>query len=319
MKYRSRKYLLRIPGTMVVRGFLKRIQFGRLGNISLYHVLATVVRNMQRHEIIDRANAVSFNLMLAVFPAVIFLFTLIPYISIVIPEINQANTLAFLGDILPRSMVEVVTETVLDIVMNQRSGLLTLGFFVALFLATNGMMALIRAFNACYRTKEIRSAWRTRWTAIWLTLVLALVLFLTVTLMFFGQLVVDYVGTHIREFRHLSIDEVTLYLFDIIRFGVVFIGFLLGVSSIYYFGPSVHYDWKFFSLGSFLATVLSMILSYGFSAYVSQFGSYNKLYGSIGVLIALMVWIQMLTFVLLAGYELNATIHQLRDAGRKVH
>jgi len=92
----------------------------------------------------------------------------------------------------------------------------------------------------------------------------------------------------------------------------VSIGFFLSVSCIYYFGPSVHYSWRFISWGSVIATALSVVLSYGFSTYVSKFGSYNKLYGSIGVLIALMVWIQMLTFVLLAGYEINATLHQLR-------
>ena len=96
------------------------------------------------------------------------------------------------------------------------------------------------------------------------------------------------------------------------RLFIVFIGFFLAISCIYYFGPSVHYNWNFFSTGSLLATLASMGVSYGFSAYVTSIGSYNKLYGSIGVLIALMVWIQLLSVVLLGGYEINSTLHQLR-------
>ena len=313
MRYASRRRLLGFPGVGAFRGLLKGVRFRKLGDHSLYDVVGNVVASMKRHEIVDRANAVAFNLILATFPAVIFLFTLIPYISKLFPKINQDSILEFLSIVLPPTMVAEVTDTVRDIVMIQREGLLTFGFLVALFLATNGMMALIRAFNACYKTIEQREIWRLRLTATTLTLLLSFVLLLTITLMIIGELALDYVGANLKDFRHFHVDEVTLLLFNLLRFGVVFLGFLLAISSIYYFGPSVHYNWKFFSWGSWIATLLSMLLSYGFSSYVSRFGSYNKLYGSIGVLIALMVWIQMLTFVLLAGYEINATLHQFAN------
>ena len=312
MTYRARRLLMRAPLFASGRRLLKGITFRRYSGQSLYDVLLRVIGNLQRHEIIDRANGVAFNLILAIFPAIIFLFTLTPYLTAYFPRISQENIMAFLSDILPQSMFDVISETVLDIVMIQRGGLLTFGFVVALFLATNGMMALIRAFNACYKTVEVRSAWRTRLTATLLTVLLALVLFLTMALMVAGQVAVDYVSTHLRDLQHLDLDDYSIYLFNLMRFSVVFVGFFLSISCIYYFGPSVHYSWRFVSWGSLIATILSMILSYGFSAYVARFGSYNKLYGSIGVLIALMVWIQMLTFVLLAGYEINATLHQMR-------
>jgi membrane protein len=95
----------------------------------------------------------------------------------------------------------------------------------------------------------------------------------------------------------------------VLRFAVIFLVFFFAISSIYYFGPAVHYNWKFFSIGSWVATLGCLAVSYGFSYYVTNFGSYNKVYGSIGALIALMIWIQLLTVVLLFGYEINASLH----------
>jgi membrane protein len=142
-----------------------------------------------------------------------------------------------------------------------------------------------------------------------LTINLAVVLFLAVILLVVGQFVLDYVVTHLAELQALDIDRFTVYLILVLRFIVIFIVFFLVIATIYYFGPAIHYNWKFFSIGSFIATLLSLAISYGFSYYVTNFSTYNKVYGSIGVLIALMIWVQLITMVLLFGYEINATIH----------
>lgn len=317
MKYTLRKKLISNPAFARFRQVLKQIPIPRHKKISLYRGITCFSKNFKKNEIVSRSNAVAYNLILAIFPAVIFLFTLIPYVSKLFSGINQNSIMAFMETMMPKSMYEVMSETVLDIVSNQRGGLLTVGFIAALFLATNGMYALINAFNACYKTTESRSAWRVRLTATSLTLLLALVLFLTVVMVIIGQFVLDYIGANLRQFSYLEVDEFTLVLFRLMRLVVVFIGFFLAISCIYYFGPSVHYNWNFFSLGSLIASFASMAVSYGFSEYVSGIGSYNKLYGSIGVLIALMVWIQLLSLVLLAGYEINSTIHQLSHKGNR--
>lgn len=209
-----------------------------------------------------------------------------------------------MGDYLPTSMNEVISSTVLDIVSNQRGGLLTFGFVFALYLATNGMMALMRAFNACYRTVEKRNPFKMRLTATGLTLMLAVVLLMAVTLLIVGQLVLNYMMDNLAQFSSLNMDSYTIQLLFVLRFIVIFIVFLIAISFIYYFGPAVHYNWKFFSVGSLLATILIIVILYGFSLYITNFGSYNKVYGSIGALIAMMVWIQLITMVLLFGYEM---------------
>jgi membrane protein len=257
----------------------------------------------------DRANSVSYNFILAIFPAIIFLFTLIPYVSRYFPEVNTESIMQFIGGLMPASMYEVISSTIFDIISNQRGGLLTFGFLFALFLSTNGMMALMRAFNACYKTIEKRSAWKMRLTATGLTFMLALVVLLAVVLLVVGQIAIDYVTNNISEFSNLNLDNYTIYLFSLARFLVIFIAFFISISFVYYFGPAIHYNWSFFSIGSTIATLGILGISYGFSYYITNFGTYNKVYGSIGVLIALMIWVQLITIVLLFGYEINASLH----------
>ncbi len=309
MKFGTRKQILKFSSARKSRHWLKRIRFKRYDNLSLYRFLKIFTHNISEDEIMDRANGVSYNFILAIFPTIIFLFTLIPYISTYFPEVTTASIMEFLGEMMPPSMYDVVSSTIIDILDNQRGGLLTFGFMFALYLATNGMMALMRSFNACYRTVEKRSAIKMRLTAIGLTVMLALVLFVAVILLVIGQVVINYVTEHISDFSHLSLDNYTIYFILLLRFVVIFIVFFFAVSAIYYFGPAVHYNWSFFSIGSLLATLAGLGISYGFSYYVTNFGSYNKVYGSIGALIALMVWIQLLTTVLLYGYEINASLH----------
>jgi membrane protein len=309
MRYRYKRILLQwTPGSLLI-SWLKKIRFSNHENISLYKLVRTFLHNLHRDEIVDRSHGVSFNFIMAVFPAIIFLFTLIPYVTAYFPEVNNESIMSFLGDMMPASMYDVISSTVLDIISNQRGGLLTFGFLFSLYLSTNGMLALMRAFNACYKTSDKRGGIKMRMIATALTLNLAVVLFLAVILLVVGELVLDYGIHHLPEFRYLNIDMFTVYLILALRFVVIFIVFFLAIATIYYFGPAVHYNWKFFSIGSFIATFLSISISYGFSYYVTNFGTYNKVYGSIGVLIALMIWVQLITMVLLFGYEINASIH----------
>jgi len=152
-----------------------------------------------------------------------------------------------------------------------------------------------------------------RLTAFGLTVMLAVALFVAVTLLVVGQIAIDHVAANAQK-MNINLDEYTIYFLFVLRFLVIFILFFIVISSIYYFGPAVHYNWSFFSIGSVLATLAGLGVSYGFSFYITNFGTYNKIYGSIGALIALMIWIQMLTIVLLFGYEVNASLHY----GRKL-
>jgi len=294
--------------------WMKNIRFARHEDVSLYRIVKRFLHNLQDDEIMDRANGVAFNFILAIFPAIIFLFTLIPYVTRYFPEINRESIMDFLQGLaesgfMPPSLYETASTTILDIVSNQRGGLLTLGFLFALILSTNGMLALMRAFNACYKTIENRSAFKTRVIATALTINMAIVLFVTVLLLVGGQFAIEYVLTNVQDFTSFNLSSWQVGLIFSLRFLIIFVTFFITISTIYYFGPAIHYNWRFFSIGSMIATLLSLAVSYGFSYYITNFGTYNKVYGSIGVLIALMVWVQLITVVLLVGYEINASIH----------
>ncbi len=314
MKFKYKRYFFQWSPALFIIYWMRRIKFKRWDNVSLYKIIKLFVRDITQNEILIRANGVAFSFILAIFPAIIFLFTLIPYVTQFIPEVNTQSIMEFLAGMMPASMYDVIASTVQDIISNQRGGLLTLGFVFSLFLATNGMMSLMNAFNACYKTNDRRGGLKTRLIATGLTINLAVVLVLAVILLVVGQLVLNYLLSNLHDLKGLeSIDKFTVYLLFALRFVVIFVVFFLAVSTIYYFGPAIHYNWRFFSIGSFLATILILAISYGFSYYITNFGTYNKVYGSIGVLIALMVWVQLVTVVLLIGYEINASIH---DAAR---
>lgn len=306
MKSRILNYITNSELYLRAVDLVKRIKFKRYENLTLFDVIKVFISKMTKDDIIERANGVAFNFTLAIFPGIIFLFTLIPYLHEFVPEISSESIMSFVEEMMPQSMFDVASGTVEDIVGKTRGGLLTFGALFALYLATNGMMSLIKAFNSCYKTNESRGFIKMRLIATALTFMLTFVLILATLLLVAGNIAVDL----IQSIEWLRQEEFTLFLLFLSRFFVIFIMFFLAISFIYYFGPSVHYNWRFFSIGSFIATFLCIAVSYGFSFYISNFATYNKLYGSLGALIALMIYMEILSIVLLVGYEINASIHK---------
>lgn len=314
MKFRHKRWLFKFnPGVRLVT-WMKHIRFSRHENVSLYRIIKILFQNLKDDDILDRANGVAFNFILAIFPTIIFVFTLLPYGTAFFPSLNTESVMAFVGDQIPESMYSAIRTTIEEILERKQGGLLSFGVIFAIFLSTNGMMALMRAFNACYRTNENRGALKMRIIATALTFTMAIALFLAVVLLIVGQLALEYALEHLPEFSWLDVDSFTIFLLFACRFIALFIAFFLAISCVYYFGPAIHYNWRFFSVGSTIATLLSLAVSYGFSFYITNFGTYNKVYGSIGALIALMILVQLITIVLLIGYEINISVH---DAIRK--
>lgn len=287
-----------------VISFLDGIPFTR-HKISLWAVGKEFVKEFSNDDVPAWAQAMAYNFFLAIFPGIIFLFTLIPYIPI---EGLQDNIMLFLEQSLPKSIYDLISDTIFDIVSKPRGGLLSFGFVLALYAATSGTGAMINAFNHCYRTDlRKRSFFQAKFTEISLTLILVLVLVASVFLLNVGEYLLSY-GHEI----HIVED----YILDIIgsfRYAVLVFMFLCATSFIYYLGPSLKQKWGFFSYGAVLATGLNMLVSVGFAIYINNFASYNKLYGSIGTIIALMLWFYLTSMVLLIGYEFNAAIDSLKQ------
>lgn len=251
----------------------------------------------------ERAASVAYSLILAVFPAVIFLFTLIPLIPI--PDM-EAQVMDFFSQVLPASTYDTVKTTIYDIISRPRGNVLSLGFLLALYAATNGILSLMMAFNSSHKTGERRGFLKTRLIALGLTIMLAFALFLAIAVLVVGGVIMDYLQ------RIQILDNVVVTtLLSIARYLVVFAVFVAAISVIYKFAPDIDMKWKFVNPGGVIASVLVVVTTYGFSFYVSNFGSYNKLYGSIGTLIVLMIWINLVCLLLIIGFDMNVALYQL--------
>ncbi|HLF34576.1 MAG TPA: YihY/virulence factor BrkB family protein [Cyclobacteriaceae bacterium] len=281
-----------------IRDRLDQIHFGRR-KTSLYQFLRFFIIHFAKDDILVRAKAVAYNFTLAIFPGIIFLFTLIPYFPI--PGMRD-SVMNFLNEI-DLSMIAQVKTTIDDILSTPRGGLLSIGAFVTLYLTTNGVMALVTTFNKFYKTTYSRGFIVDYLVAMVLTIMLMLVLTLSMGLLIGGEIALNYM----TKIGFLT-DKIVVLLLFASRFMALFIIFLIMVSLIYYFGPSVEDRWRFFNPGSIIATFLIIGISYGFSFYLSNFANYNKIYGSIGAIIAFMVWLYFISVILLIGFEINASI-----------
>lgn len=306
MKLRQRQHLHRhlryFSWYIRLVGFLKKIRL-RGGKASLYRTLIIFIDKVIDNQIFERASGVAFNFTLALFPSIIFLFALIPFVHTLIPSISQSEILHFLKEILPPSVFTAAADTIYDTLHIRRQGLISFGVLFALFLATNGVNALMITFNRSYKTVENRTFFKQRMISLLLTILLAVALLFGVLLLVVGQIVLDW----LFSFGILTEDFI-YYLILFLRFLVIFVVFYLCIASIYYWGPAIHDRWRFFSVGSALATLLCLAFSFGFSYYINNFGAYNKVYGSIGTLIALMIWQYMMSAMLLLGFEFNASL-----------
>ncbi|KAA0993924.1 YihY/virulence factor BrkB family protein [Dyadobacter sp. UC 10] len=274
------------------------------GTVSPYEIILNLVQSNRKYDIDQRASAVAYSLTLAAFPAIIFLFTLIPYIPI---ENLDQQIMELLHENMPRGIYEDADQTIMDIISRPRGGVLSFGFIFAMIASTNGMMSLMRSFDMVYEDEEIRGFLLTRGIAILLTLLLILVLFVSVILLIVGDAVMNLLADW-----NIVMDSLLLALLNITRYLVSFGSLMLTISIIYRFAPSHGRHTAFLNFGSVVASVLILASTYGFSFYLSRFSSYNKLYGSIGTMIALMIWLYLLAFVIILGFEINASIAAAR-------
>lgn len=284
--------------------FSKHLRLPGFEGLPLYDVGDFFIKRLNEGELQTRARAIAFSFFLAFFPTIIFIFTLIPYIPI---QSFPDKLLLLISDFLPSSTYEAARETIEDILLHQRGGLLSFGFFFALFVSADGVMALMTWFNKSYHGKEQRSAWRFRLMAIGLTITLALLVFLAIGLIVTTEIIYYYL-----QDKQILVNFMQMALLSAGKWLILLLLCFSAISLLYYYGPSKHEKLRFISAGSSLATLLIVLTSLGFNYFITNFGQYNKVYGSIGTLIIILVWLYINSLVLLVGYELNVSIRKAR-------
>ncbi|MFN0173118.1 MAG: YihY/virulence factor BrkB family protein [Saprospiraceae bacterium] len=277
-----------------------------LNRIPLYNLAIFIYDEVNEDTLITRANSMAFSFFLSIFPGLIMLISLLPYFPI---SMDLFGTLQdSIKQIMPGSAGDMIFETIKNIATIPREGLLSFGFLLAIWFSSNGMMSMMSGLEKDYPTTfKQRGGFRKRLISIQLTFLVALVLVASMLLIIMGNTILGFI------FEYIRVDYLTEIAFSILRWLAVFVLFYSTFSTIYRFGSSTWRPIPFFNSGAMLAMLLSILTSWGFSFYVDNFGSYNKLYGSIGTLIVLMIWIQLNCMILLIGFELNAGIAVLRD------
>ncbi|WEK34888.1 MAG: YihY/virulence factor BrkB family protein [Candidatus Pseudobacter hemicellulosilyticus] len=281
----------------------KHIVLPGFDKVPLYDVIVFFMEQVRKTGLTERASAVSYNFIMAIPPTCLFLFTIIPHLPFIPKEAISVQLHSLITDMIPAPTYNAGIIDFIDSFLNQTQvGLISFGFILLIFFASNGMMGLMRSFNKNYFGFEKRSDLQSRWTAIRLTIIILGLLVATLILLSLQGVVLRWIGVSpewiaiISPVRWLFIIALVLY----------------AIGFIYKYAPAITKRWKLISPGSVLATSMSIIATLGFSIFVSNFGKYNALYGSIGTIIVLMILIYINSLVLIIGYELNVSIHSLK-------
>ena len=270
----------------------------------LYDVAVFFWKSMVDGAISTRASAIAFNFILAVFPAIIFLFTLIPFIPI---DNFQQELFKLLQSILPQNAFAAIQVTIEDILKTKRGGFLSFGFLAAFIFATNGIVSVIAAFNGTIHAIETRTWINQRFVALILAIILTLLMTISIALITVSQTIMNYMV----ENGYLQ-KNLTYYLLPGGKWLVICALIFFAYAFLFYLAPARKTKFKFISAGGTLATILTIITTIVFSYYINNFGKYNILYGSIGTLVVVMLSFYFNAFILLIGFELNVSIWHSR-------
>ena len=280
---------------------LKTIKPWGFGGVSLYEVLRFFIQGLFEGFITTRASAISFSFFLALFPFSIFLLTVIAYIPI---DNFQEELMLLISKVVPPNSFQAIEATIDDILSIRRGDLLSLGFLLALFFANNGVNAILTGFYQSYHKVELRNLFGQYGVSLGLTIALSTLFITSVALIIFSEVGIS----RLEDLRIVS--NFSSNLLFAVRFIIIVLLVFLSLSLLFYYGPASQKTYRFISPGGILPTVLLFVTSYAFSYYVSNFASYNKLYGSIGTLLVILLWIWVNSLAILIGFELNASISE---------
>lgn len=268
--------------------------------VPLFDVLFFFFQGLAKGFINQRAAALAYHFVLATFPLLLFFFTLLPYVpidSLYLQIIELINTL------VPESIAEKTISVINEIFLKKHQGLMSIGFISSIYVASSGVNAMMISFNSSKHVTQKKKWFRRRLISIGLVFAIGLVVILSFTLIIGSTAFFKFLleNSFIEEGIILFLLKSAKWLLLV---ALVYIMFVM----IYYYTPADKSNFKFFSAGATLATILFILSVSGFNFYISNFSRYNALYGSIGALIIFLLWFYLISYILIIGYELNASI-----------
>ncbi|HEX9422121.1 MAG TPA: YihY/virulence factor BrkB family protein [Pyrinomonadaceae bacterium] len=261
-------------------------------------------KRINDHDIFGRAAQLSYYFLLALFPLLLFLMTLLGYFAQAGSDLRH-KMLTYLGTVMPSSAVTLVQTTLDEISTGRGGGKLSLGILAALWAASNGMGAISVTLNAAYGLKEERTWWKVRLIAISLTIMVSIVIVVALAIVLYG----GYIGERVAIYFDFSAAFTIAW--KVLQWPIALVFLLLTFDLIYYFAPNDRRPKrKFWNAGAAIAVVLWLLVSFGFRVYLHFFNSYSVTYGSLGALIVLMLWFYFTGLAILIGGEINSELEQ---------
>ncbi|MDG1734496.1 MAG: YihY/virulence factor BrkB family protein [Crocinitomicaceae bacterium] len=299
---KKKNYIQDLSFYKYTKGWLQKKQLPRYTGFSFYDLLKMYFYGLVKGDLTSRAGSISYSFFMAIFPALLFVLNLIPYI----PIANFTETFSgFIESAMPASSQEFFMSIYTDIQTNQHGGLLSSSFLLSIFFMGNGVSSIFAGFQGSYHIKNSRSFLRQYVYSVVVGLVLSLLLLLVAVVYIFFLFYLRNAYSRI-EILDLS--------FWISGFKLVFTMFsaLLFSATLYFTGTPGGRKERFFTPGSLMTALLFLLTTYFFGIYITKFSNYNQLYGSIGALLVMMLYIYINAILLLLGFELNAALAQLK-------
>ncbi len=290
----------------VIRNIVRLLQLIKLpgySGFSLYDFLETYIVGIVEGTFSSRASSVAYSFFMAIFPFLLFILNVIPYISI---ENFQARFLTFANDLLPPQTHDFFYPVIEDIALNPRSSLLSFTFVLTLFLTANGVNSIFSAFEYSYHVNINRGFMKQYFVSLLVAIFLAVILLVTVGAVLYGEYLINYLKAD-------SYIQNEIFWINLMQYALFAIMLYVVIASLYHFGVKEGRNTSFFSIGAIITTLLFLLTTYFFGVYINNFSQYNELYGSIGALLIMMVYIWINSNLLLLGFELNLSLKRLKE------
>ena len=298
-------WLLQQSVVIKLQSFLRELSPWGVEGMNLYDVLRFFVKGLVNGSVSIRSAAISFRLLVAVFPAIILLLSILPY-----TPLRAEDVIDMLRIFFPGETVVIFEQTVEDLLDKTQGTLMSITFVLTLIYASSSINAILSGFNASYLIENKGSTWYSSLMSIVLMIVLVLMLGFAVLLIGFSGQAISWLYA-----EGLLPGEVVLWL-NVVRWLLSLLLVYFSVSILYHFGNPDTDKWRTLTPGATMSTILIVIISIAFSWIITYLDSYNRLYGSIGTFLALLVWVNANSSVLLLGFEFNASIHKARNQAK---
>ncbi|WP_224483252.1 YihY/virulence factor BrkB family protein [Robertkochia aurantiaca] len=297
----------KIPVINILVDFLKKIRLPGFEGLSLYDLMEMYLIGIVKGALTYRASAISFSFFMALFPFLLFILNLIPYVPI---DNFESEFLLYVDGLLPPRTVEFFDNIIKDIISNKRGGLLSSVFILSIFLMANGINAIFGGFETSYHVRITRNLIRQYIVALGVALLISILFLVSVGVFIYLQYLTEFYA-QTRELA-ISAEEMTGIQIGQALFFIL-ISYIV-TAILYYFGTPEGKESRFFSPGALLTTILIILTTYLFGIYIENFSLYNEIYGSIGALLIFMLYIWLNSNILLLGFELNASLRSLRKS-----